>query len=376
MNKYELTNEHRSQLKPWADKWIANAMSTKPMDAEEKAICKEAVKGLYRAANLEPPPDHRIVFVPSPFIGRFAAGFAAAIWHIRKTGFKGFMLGYGDATEVATSDTTYAATYVATDAATSEATREATDEATSAATDAVKKYSKWVNLDVKVMVNVSASFGLFSFGLKCAEFGYRFLNGGNQWSGWVSYLTFFRHVAKLGLDYSKFDHYEQLAIHSGPRWMHEKFCIISDRPIKLTVNDRNQPHCIDGPFCQWSDGTALYSLNGIRVPGWICETPANKFTKEQVVSEKNADIRREMIRKIGPHQLLKILDYKVIDTLDEYELISFDIGDSRVRPFLKMTCPSTKLTHIEGVRPETATVQAALAYKFNQTKWQRPLKEA
>ena len=29
------------------------------------------------------------------------------------------------------------------------------------------------------------------------------LDGGHEWSGWVSYLSFFRHVAKLGIDYSK-----------------------------------------------------------------------------------------------------------------------------------------------------------------------------
>ena len=89
MKKYTLTEAHRKKLKPWADQWISNAMSTKPMDDEEKEICRKAVKGLYEAAGKVPPPDHRIVFVPSPFVGRFAAGFAAAIWYKRKTGFQG-----------------------------------------------------------------------------------------------------------------------------------------------------------------------------------------------------------------------------------------------------------------------------------------------
>lgn len=74
--------EHEKQLKPWANKWIANAMSTKPMDDEEKEMCRKAVNGLYKAANLQPPPDERIVFVPSPFVLRFASGFASAIWYI------------------------------------------------------------------------------------------------------------------------------------------------------------------------------------------------------------------------------------------------------------------------------------------------------
>ena len=31
-----ITDEHQAQLKPWADKWIKNAMSTKAMDYKER----------------------------------------------------------------------------------------------------------------------------------------------------------------------------------------------------------------------------------------------------------------------------------------------------------------------------------------------------
>ena len=37
---YELTPEHRAQLKPWADRWIANAMSTEPMTEADRVICE------------------------------------------------------------------------------------------------------------------------------------------------------------------------------------------------------------------------------------------------------------------------------------------------------------------------------------------------
>ena len=72
MERYKLTKEHQAQLAPWRDKWIANAMSTAPMDDAERDRVREAVRGLYRAAGLTPPPDNRIVFVPSPFVARFA----------------------------------------------------------------------------------------------------------------------------------------------------------------------------------------------------------------------------------------------------------------------------------------------------------------
>ena len=34
--------EHQRELKPWADKWIANAMSTAAMTQEDRAICRDA----------------------------------------------------------------------------------------------------------------------------------------------------------------------------------------------------------------------------------------------------------------------------------------------------------------------------------------------
>src|SRR5579885_2117730 len=137
--KYSLTEEHRSQLTPWANKWIRNAMSTAAMTQADRAICVDAVKRLYRAANLEPPPDHRIVFVSSPFVMRFAAGFAAWIWYRRKHRDATDAATYDatdNATRAATRAATYAATYAATDTATRAATRAATDAATRAATDA------------------------------------------------------------------------------------------------------------------------------------------------------------------------------------------------------------------------------------------------
>ena len=98
--------EHKEQLSAWRDKWIANAMSTKPMDDFDREQMRIAIKGLYEAADLKPPPDERIVFVPSPFVARFAGGFAASIWYKRKNN--------------ATDDTTSAATRDATSAATSD----------------------------------------------------------------------------------------------------------------------------------------------------------------------------------------------------------------------------------------------------------------
>ena len=273
-DKYTLTDEHRAQLDPWARKWIANAMSTTAMTDLDRMICRDAVKRLYRAADLEPPPDHRIIFVPSPFAMRFAAGFAAWIWYCREA--------TDQATHLATSGATREATHLATDQATDLATRGATDLAT------------WYT-GLGDMAWLARRVGVGLGGLMCAQKAYGAMwQGGNQWSSFDSYLSFFRHIAKLPLDYSKFDAWETLSLHSGPRCVHTEFCIISDRPNRLLVDEQNRPHSEDGPFCRWGDGSALYAVHGVRVPAWIIER-SETITVKKIDTEPNAEVRRVMI---------------------------------------------------------------------------------
>jgi hypothetical protein len=187
--------------------------------------------------------------------------------------------------------------------------------------------------------------------------------GGNQWSAWDSFLTFFRHVAKLDLDYSKYDSWEKLALHSGPRIMHPEFCMISDRPELLRVDERNRPHCMQGPFCRWRDGSELYAIHGVRVPEWVAMTKPEDLDVKEVLSIKDVDIRVRAIQKIGPQRMIKKLGAKTIATKKckvggLYELLEVDWTDSK-RVYLKMTNQSTGEVHIEAVPPECETVDMA-----------------
>lgn len=524
---YVLTDEHRAQLKPWAQRWIANAMSTKPMDDDDRAKCVEAVYGMYEAAGLKRP---RVVFVPSPFVARFAAGFAAAIWHARKcqgagTGnatlhatrdatldaadaatFRATLAATSratlndtrnrteaetstatlDATSAATlsatlnatssatqatasnttwaeaSDETLSATFRATSAATSGATRDAAEAATSAASrdaeyatravteTATRTDTHWaasgfavrevsfgtsdaaysatglatdsatsealdeavsgvVNtateqetyaatradtlLGVDVATELSArlvyavnpnvvqyssqdvfysalsatndatsaaakaslsewwvmpggmraladQIGVGSFGIQCASRASDMWQGGNQWSSYDSFLSFFRHVAKLDIDYSKWQHWETLSLHSGPRFVHEEFCIISDRPRVLKVDPQNRPHCEDGPFCAWSDGCELYSWHGVRVPAdWI----VNRKTLDPKIAltHENVELRRAAAEIVGWAKVLECVSARVVDEDKDPEigvLLEADIPDSPGARFLKVRC--------------------------------------
>jgi hypothetical protein len=152
------------------------------------------------------------------------------------------------------------------------------------------------------------------FYLSCARSmaGYNCYNGGNQWGQWVSFLSFFRHVAGLDLDYSKWDHYEVLAQISGPRVMTPDFCMISDRPEVLTVDEQNRPHNDTGPFCRWRDGTALYAVHGVYVPAWIIEHP-ERLTVDAIHAESNEEIRRIMVERYGLARYVRDAQFEILD---------------------------------------------------------------
>jgi hypothetical protein len=211
---------------------------------------------------------------------------------------------------------------------------------------------------------------------ECAAKSWRMLNGGNQWSGYVAYLSFFRHVAKLPLDYSKFDHYEKAAIHGGPRYMHEQFCIVADRPEVLLVDEQNRPHCTTGPFCRWRDGSSLYAVHGVRVPWWVIEC-RDELTPVRIEAEGNAEVRRVMIDLYGQERYIRDSGAKLIHESGEGNdrrrlwrkelpgdepLVMVELVNSTPEP------DGSRKTYFLRVPPDQADADAAVAWTFGMSK--------
>jgi hypothetical protein len=279
----------------------------------------------------------------------------------------------------------------ATDDATDDATLEATDDATN-------HKDKWFFVNGN-MTKLANDLGVGLKGLECARDAYKFWQGGNQWSGWDSFLSFFRHVVKLDIDYSKYDAWETLSLHSGPRAVHAEFCIISDRPDVLLVDDQNRPHCDTGPFCRWRDGSALYSIHGVRVPKWIIHHP-EKITAKHVIEEENAEVKRVMYERMGTerfaseaqmtviHEDTMESNFPVIPETEEMEpgkrmVISYRKGtevarllrcdaikdfDDRPLKFAQVTCPSTGRVYHIRVKHDAKRAYEAIASTFGMSE--------
>lgn len=195
-----------------------------------------------------------------------------------------------------------------------------------------------------------------------------------QWQGQyntnqLGFYDFYNEVLGVKLsDERFFNLLKEITIHTHLFLTSPKKCFVSERPIKLCLNNADQLHKDGGPAIQYADGFSVWALNGVRVSAEIAETPAEKLDVTILLKERNAEIRREIIRKVGVEKVCLKLGAKCIDKQGNYELLLLPLNDKAIlRPYLKMINPSIGVYHIEGVHPYCRTVADAIKWR-NQTE--------
>jgi len=175
------------------------------------------------------------------------------------------------------------------------------------------------------------------------------------WAAWYNYAKF------IGVEFDEDVYSTFMAFTANVHFIipYSGIAFIAEKPINVCWHD-GQLHNAHGPAVEYSDGYSLWSLNGVTVDERIVTTPAAKLDPRLILSEKNAEVRRELVRKIGIERMYYELGGKVLDKRDDYELITLNLGDGNIRPYLKMINPSIGVYHIEGVPPDVRTVDQAL----------------
>jgi hypothetical protein len=146
---------------------------------------------------------------------------------------------------------------------------------------------------------------------------YRF--GGRQWSAWQSYIAFFRDIIELQLSDEIWDRSRAFddAQSAGWWWPCRDFVMVCDTPAELHVEQvgpsgwgSHRLHCEDGPAVVWADGWGVYSWHGTRVPRDLIEIG---WTVEQIMAERNTEIRRCAIERMGWNRFVAAADFKLVD---------------------------------------------------------------
>jgi hypothetical protein len=144
-----------------------------------------------------------------------------------------------------------------------------------------------------------------SFGLKCAKVWRRCYQAGNLASDAECSRTAERDILGLGLQPGAVsDAWERCARAGGFRFVHARFCMVSDFPEELRVDAHNRLHCTDGPALRWRDGWEFYRLHGLRVPREVVMEP-HMMTAPRIDGEKNVEVRRVMIEQFGAERYMR-----------------------------------------------------------------------
>ncbi|MDE2106801.1 MAG: hypothetical protein KGL39_56825, partial [Patescibacteria group bacterium] len=188
-------------------------------------------------------------------------------------------------------------------------------------------------------------------------------------ANWLGYYDFLRTELGLKEQTEKLLGLTLICKNAGWFLPHKNICWICERPQILHRNSQGRLHKDGGPALQYPDGFSIFALNGIRMDKKFVETPAEQLDPGIILKKTNADIRRELIRKVGIERMLTVLPNKVLDRRGNYELLSIELDESiKDARYLKMLNPSIGTWHLEGVDPQCSTVESSLNWR-NQQKF-------
>lgn len=183
------------------------------------------------------------------------------------------------------------------------------------------------------------------------------------YSGACSLLDFY--VSVLNCSYNQMKWQALLALLQYCSWIlpYEKVCIVCDRPLHLRFDNQNRLHAEGEPAIEFIDGYSLYSYHGVTLPEQYGKIHPNQWQANWLLSEKNAELRRVLIQGIGYARICQELQAVKIDIWAEYTLLKIDADvDEEPIYLLKMTCPSTKFTHVLRVPPDIETAREAIRW--------------
>ena len=294
-----VTDEEREKIAKILKKWLAIGLRTDPVVPE---LIIPAIKGLYRVANLEEP---HVEIVSSPIVAVIAGTLGVGVLYIRKN----------DTAKKFSENVITHAIHKTIQVAVEKLNLNKTiyNNIVSALDGISHRKTETVILPKLGKLEESQVPTVASFLLKCIQRWFHMYQGGNMWPGASSYLESMRDVIGLtGLPgWDAYKWWEDCAKHGSFRVVHREFCIVSDFPEYIEVDDKIQQHCEKSHSHKWRDGWALWHWHGIIVTQKIIESPET-ITIDEIRNQNNAEIRRVMITRMGWDKFVSQAKVKVI----------------------------------------------------------------
>lgn len=190
--------------------------------------------------------------------------------------------------------------------------------------------------------------------------------GGAMWPAFKASLRGYREV--LGLDLPAFEKGQIWVdcMEGGMRVLHEDFCVVTDHPEFIKIDDERRAHCEDGPSHRWRDGWSLYHWHGVAIPEEWMTTPG-ALAPEVALEQRDTDLRSAACEILGWAAILQGLSAKTIDEHSDPmigKLVSVDLPEAPESVFLIVEC-GTKREFAIPVPRDTRTALEAQAAIHN-----------
>jgi hypothetical protein len=62
----------------------------------------------------------------------------------------------------------------------------------------------------------------------------------------------------------------------------------------------------------YPDGWGVHAWHGVRVPAWVIETPPEDITAKQIADERNVEVRRVLVERIGTERYMALAGGTVV----------------------------------------------------------------
>jgi len=125
-------------------------------------------------------------------------------------------------------------------------------------------------------------------------------------------------------------------------------------------------HCEDGLALGYPDGWGVYAWHGVRVPGDIITTPAS-ITAARIEQEKNVEVRRVMVERMGYDRYILESGAKVIHSDETGVLYQKEFEDDEALTLVHVINRSaepdgTFKKYMLRVPPDVKTAREAVAW--------------
>jgi hypothetical protein len=123
----------------------------------------------------------------------------------------------------------------------------------------------------------------------------------------------------------------QAVASCGFVWLTPNKVVYCNRPKISQFDEQGRLHCEEGVAIRFrgDDGWGFYYLHGVPTPKKWIETPADDLKLEDILAEKNAEVRTAVIRKFGFERLAVAARPRIVSQANGNALMEFKlkVGD-------------------------------------------------